>query len=295
MLSEAKTHISNLGFSPTSRIKTTQTMTDKLRRTPGMELSRMQDVAGARIVVRDLAAQDAARDTIREFFEGLGCQCRVVDRRADPRFGYKAVHVVVQVHGMPLEVQIRTELQDAWAQIVERLADRWGRGIRYGEDPANPDARVRSGDLQTSRRGAVELLMALSDAFSDVEQGRARVESDTAALHEIQDDFQEISRPPKRVDPQTWVAEKIPEGLVPSMTFTAEILDRYSARLLDPADRELLTVGSGATHGQLGRAVGLWLGFVGEDLKDEANRLQNAEQRLRSILQLVADATDEGP
>jgi ppGpp synthetase/RelA/SpoT-type nucleotidyltranferase len=137
-------------------------MVDKLRGTRGMELSRMQDVAGARIVVGDLSEQDEARDKIVGFYEDQGCACRVVDRREDPRFGYKAVHVIVQIDGMPLEIQIRTELQDAWAQIVERTADRWGRGIRYGEDPLNPDAKVRSGHLETTRRGAVETLMELT-------------------------------------------------------------------------------------------------------------------------------------
>jgi hypothetical protein len=29
--------------------------------------------------------------------------------------------------------------QDSWAQVVERLGDRWGRGIRYGEPPSEPD------------------------------------------------------------------------------------------------------------------------------------------------------------
>jgi ppGpp synthetase/RelA/SpoT-type nucleotidyltranferase len=52
-LEVAKADLRDLGFSPTGRVKTTTTMLDKLRRTPGMELSRMQDLAGARIVVRD--------------------------------------------------------------------------------------------------------------------------------------------------------------------------------------------------------------------------------------------------
>jgi hypothetical protein len=37
--------------------------------------------------------------------------------------------------GYPIEVQIRTEWQHLWAEWFERLADQYGRGIRYGEPP----------------------------------------------------------------------------------------------------------------------------------------------------------------
>jgi hypothetical protein len=40
--------------------------------------------------------------------------------------------VIIQADDIPVEVQIRTDLQDSSAQIVERLGDRWGRGLRYG-------------------------------------------------------------------------------------------------------------------------------------------------------------------
>ena len=50
LLERVKGHLRDLGFAPTGRVKTITTMLDKLRRTRGMELSRMQDVAGARTV-----------------------------------------------------------------------------------------------------------------------------------------------------------------------------------------------------------------------------------------------------
>jgi hypothetical protein len=59
VLERVKTQLRELGFAAAGRVKTTTTMIEKLRRTPGMELSRVQDLAGSRIVVRDLAAQDA--------------------------------------------------------------------------------------------------------------------------------------------------------------------------------------------------------------------------------------------
>jgi hypothetical protein len=40
------------------------------------------------------------------------------------------------VDGFIVEIQVRTTLQDLWAQAVERLADEVGREIRYGGVPA---------------------------------------------------------------------------------------------------------------------------------------------------------------
>jgi ppGpp synthetase/RelA/SpoT-type nucleotidyltranferase len=59
-----KEDLRHLGFSPSGRVKTTKTMIEKLQRTPGMDLSRVQDLAGARITVRDFAAQDDSKDQI---------------------------------------------------------------------------------------------------------------------------------------------------------------------------------------------------------------------------------------
>lgn len=70
VLERAKSHLRDLGFAPSGRVKTTTTMLDKLRRTHGMELSRMQDLAGARITVRNLVAQDEATGMIRDFCAG---------------------------------------------------------------------------------------------------------------------------------------------------------------------------------------------------------------------------------
>ncbi len=40
---------------------------------------------------------------------------RAIDRRTTPSSGYRAVHVVIHPSGVPVEIQVRTELQNAWA------------------------------------------------------------------------------------------------------------------------------------------------------------------------------------
>jgi ppGpp synthetase/RelA/SpoT-type nucleotidyltranferase len=90
----------------------------------------------------------AERIVARPFREALE-----VDRNLNPSSGYRAIHLVVRDFGVPYEIQIRTELQDRWAQLSERLNDYYP-GIKYGKGPP---------DIQ-------EELMALSDRTYDVER-----------------------------------------------------------------------------------------------------------------------------
>jgi ppGpp synthetase/RelA/SpoT-type nucleotidyltranferase len=45
------------------------------------------------------------------------------------------MHVVVEVDGYSVEVQIRTTLQNKWAQLVEALSDHFSPEIKYGGGP----------------------------------------------------------------------------------------------------------------------------------------------------------------
>ncbi len=92
----------------------------------------MQDIEGCRLVVADYEAQEIHVHSIAAMF----ARAKVVDRRSRPSFGYRAVHVIVEVDGFAVEVQIRTTLQDLWAQLCERVADELGEPeIKYGGGP----------------------------------------------------------------------------------------------------------------------------------------------------------------
>jgi hypothetical protein len=98
-----------IGFEPTPRVKTLNTLVEKLVREQSMKLSRVQDIAGVRIVVEgQLRTQNAVGDAIRAAFPD---NPRTVDRRTGPSHGYRALHVVVRLDGCLVEVQIRTVLQ----------------------------------------------------------------------------------------------------------------------------------------------------------------------------------------
>ena len=43
--------------------------------------------------------------------------------------------MIVREHGMPVEVQVRTELQHSWAQLSEKLSDVVDASVKYGGGP----------------------------------------------------------------------------------------------------------------------------------------------------------------
>jgi len=126
----------------THRAKTTQTIIEKLQRQPDLQLASIQDLAGIRVVgAITLQQQDDLASEVGTLFPPDPREPRVVDRRAKPSWGYRAVHVIASLEGANVEVQLRTIRQDLWANISERSADQIGRGIRYGKIPPdwNPE------------------------------------------------------------------------------------------------------------------------------------------------------------
>jgi hypothetical protein len=117
-----------LGLTSTGRLaKSIESISDKLRR-QSIKLSRIQDIAGCRIIVKDVHAQEQAVAAISNLFDDV----KVVDRRVRPSNGYRAVHLIVRSTPRIVEVQIRTTLQHLWAENSEKLSDKWGHGLKYG-------------------------------------------------------------------------------------------------------------------------------------------------------------------
>jgi ppGpp synthetase/RelA/SpoT-type nucleotidyltranferase len=291
VLGQVKLDLRDLGFAPTDRVKATTTMIDKLRRTPGMDLSRMQDLAGARITVRNLAAQDEAKDKISEFYTTQGSPVREIDRRIDPRFGYRAMHLVVRVDELPVEIQIRTELQDSWAQIVERLGDTWGRGIRYGQEPEDAETIVATYDEEVfDRRDLLALLMTLSDAIWSTERNRRILNESKQVLTVMDSMWQKLQAGawPELLD------SKIPPGLFPERdVLVAALTARYEQ--LDAEVRELLPIqAADLTNAQLRRMLEILIDFLRRDNTTLAAGIVRDEQRMRDMLNVIAAAADEG-
>jgi len=134
-----------LGLKLTGRPeKTPESIVAKLRRSP-TRLATMQDIAGCRLLLTRVAEQDRVTGELRRIFPAA----RLHDRRRRPSHGYRAVHLIVPSGDRWVEIQIRTPLQDMWAQFVEqngrparhRAQVRWG-SAGQGVAPRRPSARL---------------------------------------------------------------------------------------------------------------------------------------------------------
>ena len=177
ILDQVEAKLRGLGLQATTRIKTTGTLIDKLRRQPELPLSAIRDIAGARIVIDGGRwEQDQVTGQIIEEFADCPKTPRLIDRREQPSHGYRAIHVVVFEEGTPVEVQIRTKIQDTWAQITEKLGDAWGRGLRYGLGPDQPDLPVDPANPDSVTRGkVVETLAAVSETVAQIEEAEFQI------------------------------------------------------------------------------------------------------------------------
>ena len=155
----------DIGVVSASRIKNTGTIIEKLRRNGGHTLSSIQDLAGLRVVVDGgYAEQDHVVERLIVTFSGAARAPKIVDRRTKPVQGYRAVHVIVYPDSFPIEIQVRTRWQHQWAEWFERLADQYGRGIRYGDPPTEGGAAAQQ---------AVDQMLRLADQIAETEQSGA--------------------------------------------------------------------------------------------------------------------------
>lgn len=148
---------SQLNLEPTVRAKTRSSIIEKLRREK-TRLSHMQDIAGCRVILADVPAQNYVADRLQAIFD----KTTLIDRRRRPSHGYRAIHVIVDIGGKPIEVQVRTSLQHWWAELSEKFSDLIDPAIKYGG-------------------GNREALDSLSVASEEI----VKVEADEESLHEI--------------------------------------------------------------------------------------------------------------
>jgi GTP pyrophosphokinase len=146
----------------TQRLKRMITLIDKLAREEG-NVTQMHDIGGVRAVLPTLRHIYAVRRRLLKSWTIV----RVRDYIAEPKIdGYRALHVIVQRRGYPIEVQLRTVAQDVWANIVEEQSRKSGIRFKFGAGSA--DAR--------------SAFVALSDRLARFDRGELTPEELRAAL-----------------------------------------------------------------------------------------------------------------
>ena len=152
----------------TQRLKRMQTIIEKLAaRESQMNLARMRDIGGVRVVVENLEILRLFQKTVvaKRRRDGV----KVIDYVSEPRqSGYRAVHLICnwKSKGLvrPVEVQLRTKMMHHWAVVVEEFSAR--DGVNHKQDGYTPFHRLAllySRRLEAIERG--ELTGASDDEF----------------------------------------------------------------------------------------------------------------------------------
>lgn len=105
----------------TQRLKKSTTIIDKLSRESGLNLARMQDIGGCRMVVESLEHLRLVEGEVRKAWGSALHHTK--DYIDCPReSGYRAVHMIVVESGLQIEIQLRTETMHEWAVLVEAFS-----------------------------------------------------------------------------------------------------------------------------------------------------------------------------
>ena len=118
-------------FIVAQRIKRKPTILDKLHRYADMQLKRMHDIGGIRVILPSLKKLEALKKLYLNSTSRISHKLvRVDDYISTPKAsGYRGIHLVFSYHtshpdkqdyeGLRIEMQLRTQLQHVWATAVE--------------------------------------------------------------------------------------------------------------------------------------------------------------------------------
>ena len=98
------------------RLKRLPTIIDKLNRLDDMRLHRMQDIAGVRLIVKDMDELDVVAKKIRKWKDFERSKNYIDNPKTT---GYRGMHFIFKSEGYYVEIQLRTQLQHLWATSVE--------------------------------------------------------------------------------------------------------------------------------------------------------------------------------
>lgn len=113
------------------RLKRLPTIINKLNRFSGMSLSRMQDIAGVRLIVRDMRQFSQIEKRLRSWRNLYKVKDYIGSPKED---GYRSKHFIFKKDGMYVEIQLRTQVQHIWATSIETVDIFRKSSIKIGQD-----------------------------------------------------------------------------------------------------------------------------------------------------------------
>ncbi|MGB6690504.1 MAG: RelA/SpoT domain-containing protein [Terracidiphilus sp.] len=131
------------------RLKRFRSIRSKLQRFPVNNLATMQDIAGCRAVVQAVSHAYKLRDQIIGRLQSQSDGPQIIDKWskdyiADPKpDGYRSLHHVAKFYSadaalshcndLKVEIQIRSQMQHAWAMAVETASAVTNQALKSGE------------------------------------------------------------------------------------------------------------------------------------------------------------------
>jgi ppGpp synthetase/RelA/SpoT-type nucleotidyltranferase len=122
------------------RLKRLVTIVGKLDRFPSADVTGLHDIGGVRAVLPSISDLRAVAEVLKTRLD----LTRPRDYIAHPpESGYRAVHLVAREAGVRIEIQLRTALQDSWANLVEQIGADTGIELKFGHGPKEIHDRLR--------------------------------------------------------------------------------------------------------------------------------------------------------
>ena len=120
-------------FILVGRLKRTKSIIRKLQRKNnyGMDLTRMSDIAGLRVIVNNLSNQNKAIEIIKSVLN----IDKIYDYRKSEQ-NYRSVHLITKIEDKYLEIQVRTIAQQTWADESEDFGEHAKQGF-YTDEVGN--------------------------------------------------------------------------------------------------------------------------------------------------------------
>ena len=119
------------------RLKRSPSIISKLERNPRMMLARMQDIGGIRAVVKNMQKVRELESSYKKGTKIFQVANGAKDYINYPKTsGYRSIHLIFKCkNGYSLELQVRTQIQHAWATAIETMGTFLSHSLKSSEGP----------------------------------------------------------------------------------------------------------------------------------------------------------------